>query len=66
MEDKRLDLQKQQGQMEDDGQTGGGMRSGMHNGSVHGTAGAKAKPGFDIQGSKEPLFQSVALLWFKL
>lgn len=64
MEDKKPELQKQQGQMENR-PIGVGMRSEMHNSSMYGTAGAKAKLGFYSQGSQEPLFQSVALLWFK-
>lgn len=47
------------GRWREGGPPGGGVRSEMHNSSMHGTAGDKAKPGFDMQGSKEPLFQSV-------
>lgn len=52
------------GQMEEDRPTGERVRGEVHKSSMHGTTGAKAKPGFDAQGSKEPLPQSVTLLWF--
>lgn len=42
------------------------MRGEIHISSMPGTAGDKAKLGFDVQGSREPLFQSVDSLWYKL
>lgn len=65
MEDKRTETQKWQGLIEKDG-PGKRVKGEMHNSNMHGTAGAKAEPGFDAQRPEEPLFQSVALLSFKL
>lgn len=42
------------------------MKGEIHISSKYGTAGDKAKLGFDVQGSREPLFQTVDSLWYKL